>query len=819
MRWFRKHRHALFLLGVFHFIFFFPSIFMGRVVSPNDILHGLDPWASVAPMEPQNPTLNDIATSYTGLLRMLRERPSSFHWNRSVGSGIPGFGSAGAAVLSPLVAIPALLLPLSLVYTGILLVKINLSFAFGYLWLREEGMKKRGAAAGALVITAAGTVAVWWLWPSGNAIVLYPALLWIAARLAHGRRVSFTLAAAVALAFALSGYPPAVLYGGYLALFYFTIAGLKRMRQMRWDRVLVALGGIVAAALLASPMLASFFGLLGRTGYLVTRSAASGVLFYPLDHLAAFIQPFRLGDPVGHMWIGDARLGGANNFVESTIYVGVAALIAAGIGVLNRRARMRWFWMAAGLLILTAMFGFRPSAALIERLPGLQFAPLTRLRYLLPIPVGYLVASALSMRWPRVGTRSAVPLAAGMIIVAELALFAARFYPYLRLDEARVRSTPTIDFLAAQQPPFRVLPFFYFLLPNSAEIYGIEDIRSHFSSEERYRRILQRLDPQAFGEFGTILIFNSLRTDIDHPFMRLLGVRYLVEQPTIDILRWSIDEGSVDVPASGSFPLPSPEFRAVAFDVAARTSGPGARLTAALVRSSDGRVVDERTLTPEELSSARVYLRIPSGGASGERFSVQLRPEGMAIDPPRTLRLTRAPLILLRELPDGRIFENVRALPRYWAVWETRELDFESLLADTRFAPEREAVFENGIPDDVARLSSVDPPSRSVRIRLMEYGGAADVIRSSSAVPFLLASSEKATPELRVEVDGRRAEHLLVNGLFAAVLVPAGDHEVRFGRRIGRGLWPASAAGLLLVLGGVMLDLRHRRGRATMMNW
>jgi len=42
LRFLRKHSTALIALAVYHFVFFFPTLFMGRVVSPNDVFFNFD---------------------------------------------------------------------------------------------------------------------------------------------------------------------------------------------------------------------------------------------------------------------------------------------------------------------------------------------------------------------------------------------------------------------------------------------------------------------------------------------------------------------------------------------------------------------------------------------------------------------------------------------------------------------------------------------------------------------------------------------------------------------------------------------------------
>ena len=123
---------ALIVLAVYHFTFFFPTLFMHRVVSPNDVFFSYAPWSEVRQVDPQNSLLNDPPTSYFTLLSLVKNDWRAFHWNPFVASGIPGFGSAASASLTPFSILPARLLPLSWVYTGIIFLKLNVAFFFAY---------------------------------------------------------------------------------------------------------------------------------------------------------------------------------------------------------------------------------------------------------------------------------------------------------------------------------------------------------------------------------------------------------------------------------------------------------------------------------------------------------------------------------------------------------------------------------------------------------------------------------------------------------------------------------------------------------------
>ena len=130
--------------------------------------------------------------------------------------------------------------------------------------------------------------------------------------------------------------------------------------------------GLYAA--LAAPFVAPFVSFLGRSGYLEARASIAGeeVGTYPADHLGALIDPFRLGNPGERLWFGDPALGPSDNFVESTIYLGLATLPLALLGALGRH-RGRLFWVGASLLLLLLMFGAAGwLSAAAGALPGIR---------------------------------------------------------------------------------------------------------------------------------------------------------------------------------------------------------------------------------------------------------------------------------------------------------------------------------------------------------------------------------------------------------------------------------------------------------------
>lgn len=823
----RKHRWALSLLAIVVVIVFMPTITSLRIVSPNDVYYHYDPWMSLATVRAQNQLIHDPPLSYFTLVSLLRDF-EAFHWNRHVGGGIPGTGSAASAVLSPFVLVPALLLPLQWSYCGIVLLKLVVAFWFGYLWLREERLGKRGAAVGAIALAASGSVAVWWLWQGTNATALYPALLWAIARLARGKRNGIGALVLLGVSFLLSGYPAAIAYGFYAGAAYLVVSLARFRRLPRAELVKCALAGLLALAI-AAPFLDPFVGFLRRTGYLEARADASARIFYPVEHLRALVQPYWLGDPVERSWVGDSSLGPLNNFVEATVYPGVLMLALALAGVFRRRLAMRWFFLALFLGLLAVMF-WPAGGSVVAELPGLKFSPLVRLRVLLPVPVAFLAAAGFAVvdrrlrrtgGWLR-GPRLALILA--VAATADLALFAAWFLPHVKQDVASLPPSRTIAYLRAQERPFRIAPTFLYLMPNSAQLARLEDIRAHWGAERAYRDLLRKIDPQSVDQ-STVITFNSLRMDLDDPVLGLLNARYLVEPPSIDILHYLIQDrttwivspenpSTIELHSGALFRRTFTISRdgvwaiAIPFDFVKTEEGGAPSFTVRLVSVETGRELVSATYRAGELARMPLFhLPVRALGAeAGRAFAVEMRSSGVWVNLLAATGRSDAehlvwgtverPLILERAFRDGRLFRNLAALPRFWATWETAVVSRDALLGDDSLDFARRAHLTGAVPLAVRELASVEPAARRARLDVAERSDGGYEVATEAAVPFLLASSEKLTPELRILVDGKPARALAINSIFAGVPVPAGKHRVTFERRVGRGWWPLSAAAL-----------------------
>ncbi len=809
MRLLRKHRVALIALAVYHFVFFFPTLFMQRVVSPNDVFYNFEPWSAVRSVDVQNALLNDPPTSYFTLMAMLKSDWRAFHWNPFVASGIPGFGSSASAVMSPFILLPTLLLPLSWVYTGIILLKLNFAFWFTYLWLREERLGKGAAAVGAIILAASGAMAVRWLWQTTNAAALYPALLWIVRRSANRKRIPFWIISLIALAYALAGFPASMAYGVWIALAYLLFLAIRRR-----PAVGAPIAAAVLAILIAAPSIAPMTQFVHRSGYLEARTDAALEHAFPLRHFLMFVHPDRLGNKAYKNWNGDSALGVLNNYVEATVYVGLLSIVLALFALANRRARSRWFWFVAAALILACMFGVRPLVRIVGVLPGFKYSPLTRLQIVLPIAVAYLAAAG---TWAVARRRTLLITSAFAVMVAgDLAVFAGRFYPYLETNIATPPATPTISYLQAQPKPFRIAPFFIYLWPNTSELYRLEDVRSHFSSEWKYRQLLDRIDPSSFANNSTVITFNSLKFDFADPLISMLGVRYYIENRDIDIIKWTTCKNTIPgretiniapgAMVQRQITIDGEPFYAIELPVnIEQQTGSDARLLVWLFR--DHNVVFSRAFTPADIKVMnKVY--VPVRARSGDVFTLRMQSIGLRANLAFYGRVT-VPVIFDRELPDGRLFLNAGEIPRFHVVTRLRKMTEAQFLAARDIDFSREAILTGAAAVPSRSLGAGSGgPLNDAPVVLRSYQE--DEQRIDVQGPTFLASSEKLTPELRVTIDGREVKPVEINMLFAGVPVPAGTHQVVFSRRIGRGWWWLSAAAAIVCVALSIIDVVRR---------
>jgi hypothetical protein len=185
-----------------------------------------------------------------------------------------------------------------------------------------------------------------------------------------------------------------------------------------------------------------------------------------------------------------------------------------------------------------------------------------------------------------------------------------------------------------------------------------------------------------------------------------------------------------------------------------------------------------------------------------------------------------AAMRLIYSGPDGEVFANPRALPRYFLAgsWQV-EPSFEGALAKlAAIADFRAATIVNRVPWQVRRAMSAGRDAgggggkgAGGELRLLAYGANSARLAVDSHGWNLLVTSDADWPGWRLAWNGERLPAVVVNGAFVGAFVPPGRGvvELRYRpRELDTGL--ASAAGALLLLGlsyGVW-RVWHDRGNA-----
>ena len=153
---------------------------------------------------------------------------------------------------------------------------------------------------------------------------------------------------------------------------------------------------------------------------------------------------------------------------------------------------------------------------------------------------------------------------------------------------------------------------------------------------------------------------------------------------------------------------------------------------------------------------------------------------------------------------DPNIFENRRAFPRYFLVGAaTGARDVEEAAAKIHYGAvdsSRTVV----VPDsDVHLFGALGQPAASAElgtVELLSWSPNEIRLRTVASRPAALVITETYWPDWKASVDGQPQPLVRADGLFRAVPVPAGSHEVRM--KIVPSLLYAGAA---LSLGGLLL--------------
>ncbi len=747
-------------------LFLFRPLTGPYVTGHVDVLRNLPPWSEIRRDHGMaNGQMNDVPLQIIPWAHQVREswkRGTPPIWNALTGCGYPLMANGQSSALSP---IRLLALPLSLGHAmaAEAAMKLLLALTFTFLYCRRRWSDVAGII-GAITFGFGGFLFVWLHFPLATTACLAPAVLYqidlLAERVTFGR---FAWGAAAWAAILFGGHPETAAHLFFLALIYaLWIVGVERSAP---QRLLLALAGALAvAALLAAPWLATFAENLTKSRRYANLRVEPWSSTLPWSDLASahvMLQPRFFGHvPFERPW-GPSEPDAISGFAGLFALVAWIAVAAHVIATRTWRSREAFFLLAS-LFFAGVIYSWPGFGELFHSL--LPLAANTRVRLLLVLVLAILCAAAVDL------AKNRILLLLGIAVVAGVVLFVINTFPF----------------------PLRIHRF--------TAIAGL----------------LPGLLVLAVATIAAILRHKAA---------------WLALAAAIVVELWAVGrEWNPPVPEELMY-APTPIVRKLdqlrgEAPEPFRVTGFGTMLfpnTNALYDLEDVRVHD-----PMADSRYLDFLAITSDFDPNQYFGNWWDVETSVLDYLNVRYLltdttTKPPppdrFVPVYDGPDGRIFENRRVLPRFYAprnvllvpndpLFVRRLGQMDGKWPHTALLEQLE-LEDQRMRDDFFRPRPDDAPAASVEI--VEAGPARYRLRVRAPRYTLVVSSVALRPGWKVERNGERTRPIRVNHAFLGFAVPAGTWDVEVWYAPAT-FWWGTLVSLLTIVSGISYSIA--RGRA-----
>ena len=569
------------LLGLAHFhvtpltrgsalaLVLLPLCFTGRAVVTDRIYAPVEMAYIAQPLRdhaqalgisgPHNGTLSDVAFQMLPWREATRRALANGEWpllNRFELCGDVLAGAAQPAVYNPFTLIAGLLpAALSFTYTGV--ITFFLAGLGAFLFARELGCSSEASMFAAVGWMFSGPIALQLLWPQGFAWSLLPLVLLATHRIVRAPdRRSVGLLTIVLSIEVLAGHPETLLHVTAIGVVY-GLCELFRIGFPRNAMVAAIASGLLALGLTAIYLL-PFLDAVSETRDYAMRTQVYAHI--PLPVPAGYVHDVLLGDLFP--WLRSARRGLPEDVAAGSIVVALALY-----SVIFVRARRTWFFV--GLFVVSLLVGAKawPIAQALHSTPLFSQSLNERMATAAALSLAMLAAFAIDRL---VGARAGgafalllvlygvvtvaiptpqngltrlyadlIPLAIAAVILfmpmssraVIVSLFALLLAQRIAADGSLVPvNDPRIAYprLALFRPleglrdPFRVAGTGSALLPNTATMYGLEDVRGH--TPITFGPMLETFplwSTTGAGQFHSI-------PDLSRPILSMMNLRFAV---------------------------------------------------------------------------------------------------------------------------------------------------------------------------------------------------------------------------------------------------------------------------------------------------
>jgi len=795
--------------------FFFAPLTQRTSNIHSDVLKSIPPWYHVAGDRfVINTELNDVPLQHVPWAHQVRESWKSLHaplWNNAAGSGYPLLANGQSSALSP-IRIAALPLPLAHAIACEAAMKLLIAMTFTFLFCRGRGYSLTASVIGGATFGFAGFLNTWLHFPHVTTACFLPAVLYLIDRLAERiTRGTFIAAAIVWASILFGGHPETASHIFFLALLYVGwIVGVEK-RVDGWrlavggrrkphaptddtpsvaspqaahvrsreespanrqpptaNQFLLTLGAAMTiAAMLSAPFLLPFLEALPRSQrYEAIKTAplvAQGLPYTDFFSTVVLFQPHFFGRaPLERPW-GPATTEPVGGFAG---VLGIAAFFALATHVIARR---RWRSPEAFFVLATIIvFGVFQSWPLLGDVIHFVLPVVAHARFRLLFVMLLAIQSAAAIDIAMRGERK--PLFVGLGIVATLliALLAFMHYP----DDAK-RTTAMLTAI-----PSAIVLITAALFARKAPIVVLLAVVFELTS------VTRGWNP-------------ALPSYLDYPRTPLIKELVALRAKTNEPFR-------VTAPGAPLFPNTAAMYGLE--DVRAHDPMANARYLAFLAQTAQYDPWNYHAMLPDPNASVFDFLNV--------RYLVA-DPNAAA---PKQDRWK-----LVYDGPDGRIFENLHFLPRFYAVRNVIA-DFQPSSFNQRLKTLQEwrwtalvdalKLETPQMGDDFFTPRPADAPlatSTFVAQSPTDYRVHVDAPRWT-----LVVSSIPYWPGWKVVRDGKRIEPIRVNSAFLGFAVPPGKSDVRVVYSpMSWWIGLALAALGVIVLIAIYRNFRFNRSRAT----
>ena len=720
------------------------------------------------------------------------------------------------------------------------LLQLALGGFLAYAFLRNTTLGRLPSLVGALLFQGNPFFLTHIVNPTNvdSGLWLPGALLFLERGIQGKRMIASLVAFSGCIAFSiLGGFPPVAVYAWYMVAIYgaFLIWRTKdrpaRKRGVGFLCAGLALGLMIAAVQLLPALELGRFSGRKTVSYEDFRA-----IFLPFEALVTVVIPDFFGVPT-RSWLGLFCAATRdqvyeddfwrNSYLENTGYLGILALVLAGIQIYRSPRRpITIFWLCVAVTSLSMTLGHPTFRLAYHLLPGFTFSRICRIQYVYGTGIAVLAAwglHGLMIRRP-LWTRARLATVAGSYLALCTVVLAIALPPHLD-KQASLRDFDDRGHVVEHSSDW---------LENRQSAWDIAWRRILWNHDTWLRSVLLFLgllgasvamvgayaagwiSRRVFGALCVYLITLDLAQE-SRGFLTFQDEFYTSSQPGSMALlqeRRATTPPSTRIVRYGDFREILPPNSAMVYGL---DDVQGAN---ALLPHRYGEFMG--LIDPEMFVGFKKIIAIPHMASLdsplldllGVRYVLSTRyiPTGIEIDDETGLKGLN--LIYNGEI---KIYENEDAMPRAFVVDRVRPAapgdSTLAVLRDPTFDPAREVVLPTFAAASVDLESTTDqgPPGT---VEALDYTSTQIVAQVQLDHPGYLVVTDALFPGWTAELDGEPTPILRANHIFRAVALPAGAHRVTMEFR-PRAIRIGGIITLITLLGCIAAAVRYRSPSCT----